>query len=193
MPAIGADSELFAGSAGPPLVAGAGGVRAKFYVDSVHDKKASAEQGRPIYKDVEFVELQVIGDRTSLVQRPAEDKDRKRFPQEYALFKQGDAEQLTGTPLKQWPVLSKSQALELEYFNIRTVEQLAALSDGNAALVGPILKLRGQAKDYLDQARGLAPATKLREELAAKDKRIASLEARLAALEEAATKPNPKK
>ncbi|MEH7838012.1 hypothetical protein V7796_20365 [Rhizobium laguerreae] len=59
------------------------------------------------------------------------ENDKQRFSDAYKRFKEGAAarEQLTGTPLSQWPYLKPSQIKELEAVNIYTVEQLAALSD----------------------------------------------------------------
>ena len=56
-------------------------------------------------------------------------RDDLRFPEHYKLFKQGQAEQMVGTPLKVLPFLSEAQIAELEYFKVRTVESLANLSD----------------------------------------------------------------
>jgi hypothetical protein len=193
MPAIAADESLYAGTGSNALpMKNSGAVRVRFYMDAVPDKTASATEGRPIFKDVEFVEKHVVGDKTSIIQRPATDGDRRQHAQEYALFKAGDEEQLVGTPLKVWPGVTKSQIEELAYFKVRTVEQLSEVSDGNLSQIGPIRALRDRARDWLAAAKGQAPATALRAELAEKDKRLAGLEAELAELKALVTK-QPKK
>jgi hypothetical protein len=180
MPAIGADEGLYAGTSGPPPSKFDGAVRVRFYVDAIPDKAASAAEGRPVYRDVEFVEKQVVGDKTSTIQRPSTKQDQIAHPREYALFRQGDTEQLTGTPLREWPVASKSQVEELAFFKVRTVEQLASISDGNLMQIGPIRALRDRAKDWLETAKGHAPTVALRAELDEKEKRIKGLESELA-------------
>jgi hypothetical protein len=72
------------------------------------------------------------GEKLSIIQRPidgANPPDSVRFPKHYELFKQGQKEQEVGTPLKVAPFLTESQVEELAYFKIRTIEQLANMSD----------------------------------------------------------------
>lgn len=188
MPAIDADSTLYHGTAGPPPVRDAGGVRATFHLEPVKDEAASAKEGRPIYHDREFVRLQVVGDKTNIPDRIATDADKARFPREYALFKAGDSEQVTGTPLREWPGVTKGQILELAHFGIKTVEQLAEVSDGNVAQMGPIRALREKARDWVAAAKKQAPTTELRAELKDRDKTIAGMKAEIAELRELLSK-----
>jgi hypothetical protein len=148
-----------------------------FSVRPWHDKLASAQEGRPIYKDRDYVTIMVPGDKDSVVERPATDIDKRRFAAQYAAFKaQKSQETVVGTPLKVVTFLSASQAKELEYFNIFTVEQLAGMPDGNAARVMGAQKLKQLATDFLRAAQEQAPLTAMREEMEKKDAEIATLQ-----------------
>lgn len=151
----------------------------------------TAEQGRPIFEDTEYVMIMVPGDSTSIVHRPVWERDRERFPLQYAAFKnkqnQVDA---SGTPLSAVTFLTAAQVRELEYFNCRTVEHLANMADSNATKFPGIQSLKRQAQDFLAAAAGQAPLTAMRSELEKRDEQIAALMQRLSDLESA--KPEKK-
>ena len=73
-----------------------------FHMDIVKDEGKSVEEGRPIFNDVEFVQIFVPGDKTNVIDRPIRPSDKARFPKQYQAFKEGKAEeaQLQKTPLK---------------------------------------------------------------------------------------------
>lgn len=140
------------------------------------DEDESNKNARPIYKDVEFVKIVVPGDKQNQIHRPVRPQDKQRFAKAYAAFKAGTQDQLTGTPLSEWSGIGRSQMEELKHFGVRTVEQLAALSDSNAQNIGPIMALRQRAKDYLEQAKGHAPLAQMRAELEKRDNIIETLQ-----------------
>jgi hypothetical protein len=157
----------------------------RFNVHPKEDTAASAKEGRPIYRETEYVEIMVAGDKQNVVHRPVTEKDKKRFRRQYEDWKRnGDSSIVEGTPLDQWPAVSRSQVEELRYFNVRTVEQLAALSDGNAAKIGPVMALKQKAADFLGAAKNSSHLTTLRAELSAKDNQISTMAAQIAALQE---------
>lgn len=141
--------------------------------------KSDAE-ARPVYDEVEYIRKIVPGDKQNEVHRPATDLDRRQFARQYADFKAGTREAQSGTPLKEWPAISASQAKELAHFHVYTVEQLANLSDANVQNVGPVRGLQQKARDYLEKAAGNAPMEKMRAELTEKDNRIATMEKQMA-------------
>lgn len=159
--------------------AGSDRVFVRFTKEPRENEVKSAAEGRPIFEEVEYVEIQVPGDKTSTVHRPLTVDDKKRFAKPYRAWKEGETATLSGTPLAQWAPISRGQVEELAYFNIRTVEQLAAVSDGNMQRMGPLSKLRNMAQDFIAQAKGNAPAVALRKELDAKDEIIANLQRQL--------------
>jgi hypothetical protein len=158
-----------------------------------HDKSESAKQGRPIYTQRDFVLIMVPGDKDSVVKRPATQMDIDRFPMHYQRYKNKQEQRFgNGTPLRAVAFLSASQAKELEFFNVYTVEQLATIPDVHAQKFMGIHGLKKLANDYLTLAREQAPMTAMREEMEKKDQQIAAqaqaideLGQRLKALEEA--------
>lgn len=151
----------------------------RFYLRPVEQAHKTATEGRPIFEDVEFVEIIIPGNRGAVHDTMVRAEHRERWPREYAAFKAGQALPVEGTPLEEWPAVTRSQVEELRHFNIRTVEQLAALSDDALNRVVPMggFSLREKAQRFLEHAASLAPM----EALAAKHEADA---AKLAAMEE---------
>lgn len=157
----------------------------KFYMNAVQDPDATKQAGRPVFVDVEYIKIVVPGDKYSIVDRAVRDGDRSRFAIQYQRFSSGkNQEQEVGTPLKEWPVLTKAQAETLVASQVRTVEQLAAMSDANVSGLGPgYRQLQRQAKAFLEVSAGNAPVQKMVAELEERDLKIASQEAQLKELQ----------
>jgi len=146
----------------------------KFYLQPKLDKTATAEQGRPIYVDKEYVSIMVPGGRDCVV-RPARQMDIDRWPRHYAAYQNKDEDFVVGTPLEMWPAMSRSQVEELKHFNIRTVEQLADLADSHAQNFMAIGSLRTRAKLFLEAAKDSAVTENLQTELEKRDDEIETL------------------
>lgn len=154
----------------------------RFYVRPVQNNFRSQAEGRPIFDERDYVEIIIPGAKDT-VDRQVQEQDKDRWPEQYRRFKE-DAEQATdGTPLEQWPAISVSQIAELKAKKIRTVEQLAGVSDGNLANLGlGARQLRDRALAYLEAAAGNAPLdaallreAKLKEEIDALKKQVESI------------------
>lgn len=146
----------------------------RFSIEPHPDAEASIREGRPIFKDREYITIIVPGDKDSVVIRPVWSKDLQRFPRQYQAFKANlDQSTSDGTPLAQWPPISKSQVLELNYFNVKTVEQLANLADGHAQKFAGIQSIRKLARDWLAAAKDTAHLTQMQAELEKRDSQIA--------------------
>lgn len=152
----------------------------EFYMGVVKDMR-----GRPALdregkeKKVPYVRISVPGDETSIVNVPAREDHKKRFPRQWQFFQvdQGQLEQadLPGWKLEDWPELSDELRHELKYLKFSVVEQLAGASDAQCQRIGPNgVVLRMKAHEALAaRTRSLAAA-----EIAERDKKIAELEAR---------------
>lgn len=125
--------------------------------------------GRPIFDDVEYIEIVIPGDRNNIINRAVTQQDKRQWAQQYQAWKAGDQEQLSGTPLDKWPGIHRAQVEELKYFRVRTVEQLAEMGDGVIGNIGPILGLRQRARDFLAAAKGAAPLESLRAQMVARE------------------------
>jgi hypothetical protein len=113
---------------------------------------------------VEYVEILAAGNANNIIRKPASDVERYRFRQQYDMFKKGDDEQLTGTPLGEVPWITRSQVEELNYRKVRTLEQLAELNDQACNIPG-MYELKRKAGAWLKKAQEAAPFTSMQAEM----------------------------
>jgi hypothetical protein len=115
------------------------GLNVRFYMEPMQDHKASEEQGRPIFEDKPFIEINFPGDNTRQVVRPVKTdgdaqgpSDMERFPHQWMAFQRGEqtGNGGSGLPLDEWAAITRSEAKSLKMANVLTVEQLAAVPDG---------------------------------------------------------------
>ncbi len=151
----------------------------EFHLHPVENEDETAKQGRPIFEDREYIRVQAPGDRLLVSDKALTPALKAMYAQQYQAWKSGeDADAAAGTPLSMWPGVTRAQVEELKFVRARTVEQLAGMTDGALATMGPgYMKVRQAARDFVEQSAGRAPLTALRAE-------NDDLKARLAALEE---------
>lgn len=148
----------------------------RFYLEPIEDPVASAQAGRMICRDEERVEIILPGNPLTKPVQIVGDEQRQRWPEEYKAFKQGLEMAPDGTPLEQWPILRRSQVMELKAINFVTVEQVARADDLAIQRIGlGGRRLRDMAIAYLDDAAAGAMATKLAAENDAKTAEISNL------------------
>lgn len=135
----------------------------EFEIRAVQNNVKSAESGRPIFDEVEFVIIQFAGDRTKKVERKVTAEDRIRFKRQYESFKETGKTVQSGTPIEQWTMLTKSEAAEMKAIGIHTVESLAELPDVSLTWMGGRV-LREKAKNWLKSAADSAFVSKLTSE-----------------------------
>lgn len=146
----------------------------------------SKEEGRPIYDWMDWIHIQVPGNQLTDINRPAESRDKLRFPIQWARYqaaKEGGTVIGVGTPLEQWPLIGREVAESLRYFKFFTVENIAEAADGAIQGIGMAggmdpLALKEKARAWLKAARTDADATKQAELLEQKEKEIAELRAK---------------
>lgn len=144
----------------------------RFHVQTIKMEHASTQAGRGIYEDREFVEIIVPGNRNSIVCEPVSEEHKARWPDAYKAFKEGREIPLEGTPLANWPPMSRARVEEWAYLKVRSVEDLAGVSDAVLARVGMgAYQERETARKFLEVARtGTGPL----ERLLADNQRMAS-------------------
>ena len=140
-------------------------VYVKFYITPVHDEAASAAEGRPMYRDREYVEIRTPGQQNNVIQRPVTDMDRQRFRQAYRKFKEGEEEQVIGTPLSEVPWITRSQVEELAHIRVRTLEHLAALDDSVCSRFAGLYGLKQKAQKAMEKAISDAPISALQAQI----------------------------
>jgi hypothetical protein len=159
---------LASGQVGQPLPA-------RFYIEPRENLVKSKEAGRPVFEDVEMIEIRI--DQTDVRTRQVEEKDIRMYPALYLALRRGQSQEaVEGMPLREWAGCKRGEAETLAMQGIRTVEHLAGASDQKLQTLGPLLGLRQKARDWLEQAAKGAGVAKLRSE-------NDELRARLTALE----------
>jgi hypothetical protein len=167
-------------------------LQVRFYRKPVHQEQESMDAGRPIYKEFDFVHICVAGDTLTEIDTFALQQHKTRFPIQWANYMNrlgANDEEVVGTPVAEWPLVSKSQAEELRAMKFHTVESIASASDlqlqrmGMAAGMSPYA-FRDKAKAFLNLATNSAETDKreseinaLKEELAKKDQETARIKA----------------
>lgn len=153
------------------------GLFVEFKMEAIQDEEKSVEEGRPIFKEVPFVSIRPLGDKTTHILRPVKAEDKIRFARQWQAFENSQSQEvLEGTPVTEWAVLTKAQALELKALNIHTVEKLAEVSDANLNFAKG-MELRKKAQEWLEAAKDKGAA------VAQWDKREAELLNKVATLE----------
>lgn len=145
---------------------------------------ASRDAGRAIYKDVDFIRIMVPGDKLTVVERELDEIDRRRFASRYEKWLAGAGNVIEGTPLLSLPKMTQAKVEEYRYFNVHTVEQLAAAPDNLGQKFMGFNADKRSAQQFLELAKGNAPLEKMTEELKTRDTRIEELQAQLDALTE---------
>jgi hypothetical protein len=159
----------------------------KFYYRTVPDKGKSEEQGRAVFKEQEYLSIRVPGRGGSGAVRPASARDKKRFERHYAAFKQRVELPETGTPLSEWPVVSRSLSETLAFMGVKTVEHLSNIDDNIASGIMGGITLKQKANQWLERARQDVSVDQLTGELAKRDTLIAKLQEQIDSL-----MPDPK-
>jgi hypothetical protein len=167
-------------------------LQVRFYKRPVQQEQESIEAGRPIYKEFDFVHICVAGDTLTEIDTYVLPSHKTRFPIQWAQYQNrvgANEPDIVGTPVSEWPIVSKSQAEELRALKFHTVEAIANASDlqlqrlGMAAGMSPYA-FRDKAKAFLNLAINAAETDKreqeinaLKEELAKKDAETAKMKA----------------
>ena len=167
-------------------------LQVRFYKRAVQQEQETINAGRPIYKEFDFVHICVAGDTLTEIDTYVLNSHKLRFPIQWAQYQNrvgADDQEVVGTPVTEWPIVSKSQAEELRALKFHTVEAIAGASDaqlqrmGMAAGMSPYA-FRDKAKAFLNLATNAAETDKreteinsLKEELAKKDLETAKIKA----------------
>lgn len=110
-------------------------VCARFYDRSVKTGQID-EHGFPVFANVCFCEIRIKDNNTEVFDQPADAEKIRRFPNEYARYRQAKKQLPEGTPLEQFAFLNLAEVDALKSRGIFTVETLAALAPQKAADLG---------------------------------------------------------
>jgi hypothetical protein len=168
-------------------------VVALFKHHAIKNEDQSAKQGRPIYDDMEIVEIRFPGSRSvsvfpatafsHWVSDPVTGEQTRvtyaeRFSRQYQQFKAHTSQTKSGTPLAHVPFLTEARRAELRALNIYTVEALASIDGQELKNLGQGGRdLKNKAMEFIAESqRGVPNAALLAE--------VEALKARNAILEE---------
>ena len=171
---------------------------ALFKHHAVLNETKTLEAGRPIYDDIEVVEIRAPGSRDFKVfpatsvshwqNNPYTGEQTKityaeRFAHQYRQFRQFAAQTKTGTPLDHAPFMSAGKCAEMRAMNIYTVEALASVDGQELKNLGAGgRELKNAAMEYMaDTKASVAPNLQLQNELEQLRAKNAILEEDLAA------------
>lgn len=146
----------------------------RFYMGLVQNHLKSKDAGRPMFDDIEMLEIKWSGNTKSEFHVPVNDRcdrplrnpenndryyvrwrEHPDFIKAYEAFKAGHGAQSSGTPLSELPFLSEGRRAELRAINIHSAEQLAGLTGAQIGKYGfGMGDLCKQAQNYLERARG---------------------------------------
>jgi len=167
----------------------------QFYKKSVKQDIASEEAGRPIFKEFDFVKIMIPGDNLTEIDTYAQNSHKQRFPRQWAHYQNqmGSHEDVIGTPIDQWPQVTRSQADELRGLKFHTVESIADCSDQQLQRIGMVAGMsphnfRLKAKAFLNLANDSAEVAHREAEMQALKEENAKIkeetDAKLAAMQE---------
>lgn len=153
----------------------------RFFSEPVELPGKSAEQGRPVYVERDFVGITNPGSRDEVVRR-AEDKAKEDefIAWAYAKWKKTQQQVTDGTPLETVPFLNKSQVAELKGLAIHSLETLATAPEQAINRMMGLRDLKKKAEAYLAAAKDTAIVTRLQGELEQRDSKIALMEKQMA-------------
>jgi len=156
----------------------------QFYKRSVKQDMASDEAGRPIFKEFDFVKIMIPGDNLTEIDTYAQESHKQRFPRQWAHYQNQIAghQEIIGTPLEQWPQITRSQADELRGLKFHTVEAIADCSDQQLQRIGMVAGMsphnfRLKAKAFLNLANDSAEVAQRESELQALKEENAKIKA----------------
>ena len=183
----------------------------KFYRKPIEIKDETIAQGRPIFRDADWVTIYTPGDQLNIIDTIAQDRHKLRFPVQWAKYQNSlnGEEGIQGTPIDQWTLVSKSQAEELKGIKFHTVEAVANCSDQQLQRIGMIAGMsphafREKAKAFLSLANDTAEIDKRNAEInqlkeenakikAETDAKLAQMQEQMSALLAAVGTKKPRK
>jgi hypothetical protein len=149
----------------------------RFFSEPVELPGKSAEEGRPVYVERDFVGITNPGSRDEVVRRAEEKAKEDEFiGWAYAKWKKTQEQVTDGTPLETVPFLNKSQVLELKALAIHSLENLALAPDTAMQRMMGLRDLRKKAEAYMSAAKDTAMVTRLQTELSQRDQTIERLQ-----------------
>lgn len=163
------------------------GVFPIFHHEVRRDEDATSKAGKPVYKNVPYVEIVCPGNDKERPNMAVTSNHKQRWPKEWAAFEEGrDAPKLDGMPIEEWTHADKHLAMTLRASEVHTVEQLSKVDDINLQNLGPgMMNLKNMAIKWLkDRDEGDVELEAANEKIVRFEEKVTSLEDRAKNAEE---------
>lgn len=148
----------------------------RFYIHQKYQPAIEGVRPEPVSVPVEMVEIRQATEKDN-IHIAVTDAERRRWPTQYAAFKQGREQAMSGTPIEHLYPAMPEIISELKRLNVHTVEALANAPDSSGAIIPFLTDRKKHAKAYLEKhtkAAGFDEVARENEEL---KKRLEALEA----------------
>jgi hypothetical protein len=148
-----------------------------FYNRPVSAPSKSTAAGRPVYEEKVYVRIQEPGDRTTVVDRPATDADKRDYALQWAQFQQNKEQIPEGTPIDLLYPEHPAVAATLRANGVHTIEQCADLSGNAIDNIGMgCQRYVNDAQKYMKLSERGVKATEFRREIEDRDSKIRVLQ-----------------
>jgi len=160
----------------------------RFYQREVKDEFKSKQENRPIYYMADFVRIEIAGNSYSIIDTFANEGHKQAYPVQWARYENEKKElgddDITGTVLGDWSILTAAQVRELKHYHFYTVEQVANASDAAIEKVTMVVGMSGfsfreKAQNYLKRAKDSSVLDAQNEELRKRDLEIEALKTQM--------------
>lgn len=150
----------------------------RFYTLQVPTDQTDGETGLRTFRNVDYVELLIPGDKGNAPVKRVNDAIKAQYPDAWRAFKErGEAMDMAGggLPLKAWPGIRPEIAVALEQVHIFSVQQLAGMADQKLSQPGfmGLRDLREKARTFLEEAGKTAPLANLQAQIDDMQKKLA--------------------
>lgn len=163
---------------------GDSGMVVLFFMKAVLNPAKSQASGSPQYDDQVFVRIHPPGERLNIIERLANDTDKRRFPNQWHLFQQNKPQTTNGIPIDLLFPAHPSVAAALKASGVHTVEQCAELSAHAIESIGMGCQTWvNDAQRYLEVANKGVKASQLKAMSEEKDREINGLKHKVDLLE----------
>jgi len=163
----------------------------RFYSKEMLHEFKTQQEGRPIYYMADFVRIEIPGNQFTIIDTFANDTHKKQYPTQWAHYQNEKRDMgeddISGTLLRDWPLLTAAQTRELKHYHFYTVEQCANASDEQLSKIGMIVGMgnhafRDRARNYLARAKDSAIVDAQADELRKRDTEIEALKQQMSEL-----------
>ena len=102
-------------------------------------------------KEVDFVRIAILGDKTLTVDTMVEESHKRRFSRKWQAYT--GLQQLTGTPTTEWTDIPETLRNEFVYQGFKFVEQIAGAPDSAFSRIMGGVQWRTKAQAYLNRGK----------------------------------------